>query len=243
MLAMPGGGKMMRENVATTSAEAERRSVVELTPSRSLKVYVLPSGRRLPALGRSGMIVAEARQRRVEAHQVVVPSGPGWRGTCPGGRRGAPLGGPAHLSTPPRLGFGSAARRLGQARTAARAGAGCFSDHAVSAAPAVVPAAVLRKRRRFLAAEAGLVHVANPPLGWHAATLRARTTVVNRPRPGYRPVGLESEKRLWRHQRPADVRFERGAPVDGAHPETRPDVPLDAGGEGPQPRADADQAS
>jgi hypothetical protein len=36
----------------------------------------------------------------------------------------------------------------------------------------------------YLAAEAGLVHVANPPLGWHAATLRARPTVVNRPRRG-----------------------------------------------------------
>src|SRR6185369_11869488 len=55
--------------------------------------------------------------------------------------------GPAHLSTPPRLGLASAARARSE-RTAAPPGAGCLSDHAVSAAPAVVPAAVLRKRLR-----------------------------------------------------------------------------------------------
>ena len=47
--------------------------------------------------------------------------------------------------TPPRLGFGSAARARSE-RTAVVADAGRFSDHAVSAAPA---AAVLRNRPRF----------------------------------------------------------------------------------------------
>ena len=44
--------------------------------------------------------------------------------------------------------FGSAARARSEG-AAALAGAGCFSDHAVSAAPAAVPAAVLRNRLRF----------------------------------------------------------------------------------------------
>src|SRR5262245_60834586 len=71
---------------------------------------------------------------------------------CPSTNRNAPWctskcatsAGPAHLSTPPRLGFGSAARAR-SVLTAARAGFGCWSDHAVSAAPAVV----LRNRLRF----------------------------------------------------------------------------------------------
>ena len=71
MLAMPGGGKMMRENVATTSAELNAVPSWNFTPSRSLKVYVLPSDDDLPALG-------EVRDDRleavggIEAHEVVV---------------------------------------------------------------------------------------------------------------------------------------------------------------------------
>src|SRR5206468_3081776 len=57
MLAMPEGGKMMRENVATTSAELNGVPSWNFTPSRSLKVYVLPSDEIFQLSARSGMIV------------------------------------------------------------------------------------------------------------------------------------------------------------------------------------------
>ena len=137
----------MRENVATTSAELNAVPSWNFTPSRSLKVYVLPSGDAFQLSARSGMIVLRPsaglkRTRLLYIWPRMKRNAPWWTSKC------ATSAGPAHLSTPPRLGLGSAARARSE-RTAARAGAGCFSDHAVSAAPAVVPAAVLRKRRRF----------------------------------------------------------------------------------------------
>ena len=118
------------------------------TPSRSLKVYVLPSDETFQLSARSGMIVLRPSAGLKRTRLLCI---------CPRTKRNAPWctskcatsAGPAHLSTPPRLGFGSAARARSE-RTAALAGAGCFSDHAVSAAPAVVPAAVLRNRLRFI---------------------------------------------------------------------------------------------
>src|SRR6266478_1972480 len=147
MLAMPAGGKMMRENVATTSAELNGVPSWNFTPSRSLKVYVLPSGEIFQLSARSGMIVFSPSAGLKRTRLLYI---------CPRTNRNAPWctskcatsAGPAHLSTPPRLGFGSAARARSE-RTAALAGLACFSDHAVSAAPAVVPAAVLRNRLRF----------------------------------------------------------------------------------------------
>src|SRR5580765_8199598 len=146
MLAMPDGGKMMRENVATTSAELNGVPSWNCTLSRSVKVYVLPSRDAFQLSARSGMIVLSPsaglkRTRLLCIWLRMAREEPWWTSKC------ATSAGPAHLSTPPRLGLGSAARARSE-RTAARAGAGCFSDHAVSAAPAVVPAAVLRKRRR-----------------------------------------------------------------------------------------------
>src|SRR5580765_6504066 len=123
---------------------------------------------------------------------------PWWTSKC------ATSAGPAHLSTPPRLGLGSAARARSE-RTAARAGAGCFSDHAVSAAPAVVPAAVLRKRRRFTL----------PRRGWSM-----------------------SRTLLWAGTR---LPYARGQRSSTEIRRDTPDAPLDAGGEGLQPRADADE--
>src|SRR5436190_23811559 len=147
MLAMPGGGKMMRENVATTSAELNAVPSWNFTPSRSLKVYVLPSDDTFQLSARSGMIVLSPSAGLKRTRLLYI---------CPRTKRNAPWctskcatsAGPAHLSTPPRLGFGSAARARSE-RTAALAGLACFSDHAVSAAPAVVPAAALRNRLRF----------------------------------------------------------------------------------------------
>ena len=148
MLAMPAGGKMMRENVATTSAELNAVPSWNFTPSRSLKVYVLPSDETFQLSARSGMIVLRPSAGLKRTRLLCI---------CPRTKRNAPWctskcatsAGPAHLSTPPRLGFGSAARRL-VGRPPPWTGAGCFSDHAVSAAPAVVPAAVLRNRLRFI---------------------------------------------------------------------------------------------
>src|SRR6266403_5282048 len=144
MLAMPAGGKMMRENVATTSAELNGVPSWNFTPSRSLKVYVLPSDEIFQLSARSGMIVLSPSAGLKRTRLLYI---------CPRTKRNAPWctskcatsAGPAHLSTPPRLGFGSAARAR-SACTAALAGAGRFSDHAVSA---VVAAAVLRNRLRF----------------------------------------------------------------------------------------------
>src|SRR5207253_7522894 len=143
MLAIPAGGKMMRENVATTSAELNDVPSWNFTPSRSLKVYVLPSDDTFQLSARSGMIVLSPSAGLKRTRLLYI---------CPRTKRNAPWctskcatsAGPAHLSTPPRLGFGSAARARSE-RTAAVAGAGRLIDHAVSAAPAVVPAAVLRK--------------------------------------------------------------------------------------------------
>src|SRR5881296_906560 len=147
MLAMPAGGKMMRENVATTSAELNEVPSWNFTPSRSLKVYVLPSDDTFQLSARSGMIVLRPsaglkRTRLLYIWPSTKRNAPWCTSKC------ATSAGPAHLSTPPRLGFGSAARARSE-RTAALAGAGRFSDHAVRAAPAVVPAAVLRNRLRF----------------------------------------------------------------------------------------------
>src|SRR6266403_31671 len=147
MLAMPAGGKMMRENVATTSAEMNGVPSWNFTPSRSLKVYVLPSDEIFQLSARSGMIVLSPSAGLKRTRLLYI---------CPRTKRNAPWctskcatsAGPAHLSTPPRLGFGSAARARSE-RTDALAEAGRLSDHAVSAAPAVVPAAVLRNRLRF----------------------------------------------------------------------------------------------
>src|SRR5882724_12829514 len=147
MLAMPAGGKMMRENVATTSAELNAVPSWNFTPSRSLNVYVLPSDDTFQLSARSGMMVLSPSAGLKRTRLLYI---------CPRMKRNAPWctskcatsAGPAHLSTPPRLGFASAARARSE-RTAALAGAGRFSDHAVSAAPAVVPAAVLRNRLRF----------------------------------------------------------------------------------------------
>src|SRR5215468_10142873 len=144
---MPAGGKMMRENVATTSAEPNGMLSWNFTPSRSLKLYVLPSGEIFQLSARSGMIVLSPSAGLSRTRLLYI---------CPRMKRYAPWctskcatsAGPAHLSTPPRLGFGSAARARSE-RTAAFAGFACLSDHAVSAAPAVVPAAVLRNRLRF----------------------------------------------------------------------------------------------
>src|SRR5437762_680199 len=144
---MPAGGKMMRENVAATSAELNAVPSWNFTPSRSLKLYVLPSDEIFQLSARSGMIVLRPSAGLKRTRLLYI---------CPRTNRKAPWctskcatsAGPAHLSTPPRLGFGSAARARSE-RTAAVAGAGRLSDHAVSAAPAVVPAAVLRNRRRF----------------------------------------------------------------------------------------------
>src|SRR5882672_8938854 len=146
MLAMPAGGKMMRENVATTSAELNAVPSWNFTPSRSLNVYVLPSDDTFQLSARSGMMVLSPSAGLKRTRLLYI---------CPRMKRNAPWctskcatsAGPAHLSTPPRLGFGSAARARSAA--AALAGAGRFSDHAVSAAPAVVAAAVLRNRLRF----------------------------------------------------------------------------------------------
>src|SRR5206468_10636499 len=147
MLAMPAGGKMMRENVATTSAELNGVPSWNFTPSRSLKVYVLPSGEAFQLSARSGMIVLRPsaglkRTRLLCIWHRMTRDAPWWTSKC------ATSAGPAHLSTPPRLGFDSAARARSD-RTAARAGLARFSDHAVSATPAVDPAAVLRNRLRF----------------------------------------------------------------------------------------------
>ena len=57
MLAIPAGGKMMRENVATTSAELNTVPSRNFTPSRRRKVYVRPSGDVFQLSARSGMIV------------------------------------------------------------------------------------------------------------------------------------------------------------------------------------------
>jgi hypothetical protein len=57
MLAIPAGGKMMRENVATTSAELNAVPSWNFTPSRRRKVYVRPSGVVFQLSARSGMIV------------------------------------------------------------------------------------------------------------------------------------------------------------------------------------------
>src|SRR6267142_2998430 len=147
MLAMPAGGNMMRENVATTSAELNGVPSWNFTPSRSLNVYDLPSDDTFQLSARSGMIVLRPSAGLKRTRLLYI---------CPRTKRNAPWctskcatsAGPAHLSTPPRFGFGSAARARSE-RTAAPAGAGAFRDHAASAAPAVVPAAVVRKRRRF----------------------------------------------------------------------------------------------
>src|SRR5438105_633319 len=144
MLAMPAGGKMMRENVATTSAELNGVPSWNFTPSRSLKLYVLLSDDTFQLSARSGMIVLRPSAGLKRTRLLYI---------CPRTKRNAPWctskcatsAGPAHLSTPPRLGFASAARARSE-RTAAEARAGCFSDHAVTAAPA---AAVLRNRLRF----------------------------------------------------------------------------------------------
>src|SRR5205814_5524004 len=144
MLAMPAGGKMMRENVATTSAELNAVPSWNFTPSRSLKLYVLPSDEIFQLSARSGMIVLRPSAGLKRTRLLYI---------CPRTNRNAPWctskcatsAGPAHLSTPPRLGFASAARARSE-RTAAVAGAARFNDHAVSAAPA---AAVLRNRLRF----------------------------------------------------------------------------------------------
>ena len=174
---------MMRENVATTSAELNAVPSWNFTPSRSLKVYVLPSGDAFQLSARSGMIVLRPsaglkRTRLLCIWPRMTRDAPWCTSKC------ATSAGPAHLSTPPRLGFGSAARARSE-RTAASAGrrvlqrprgqrgAGGRSGCGLEETPAI-----------HLAAETGLVHVANPPLGWHAATLRARPTVVNRPRRG-----------------------------------------------------------
>src|SRR5438105_11930176 len=119
---------------------------------------------------------------------------------CPRTKRNAPWctskcatsAGPAHFSTPPRLGFGSAARARSE-RTAALAGAGRLSDHAVSAAPAVVPAAVLRNRLRFTSPPRRADPCREPPLGWRAATVRGwlcGRQPVDRPRRGSVKVDL-----------------------------------------------------
>jgi len=71
MLAMPGGGKMMRENVATTSAELNAVPSWNFTPSRSLNVYVLPSDDTFQLLREIRDDRFEAI-RGVEAHEVVV---------------------------------------------------------------------------------------------------------------------------------------------------------------------------
>src|SRR2546430_1376308 len=144
MLAMPAGGEMMRENVATTSAELNAVPSWNFTPSRSLKVYVLPSDDTFQLSARSGMIVLSPSAGLKRTRLLYI---------CPRTKRNAPWctskcatsAGPAHLSTPPRLGFASAARARSE-RTAAVAGTAPFSDHAVTAAPA---AAVLRNRLRF----------------------------------------------------------------------------------------------
>src|SRR5215470_9971091 len=147
MLAMPAGGKMMRENVATTSAELNGVPSWNFTPSRSLKVYVLPSGETFQLSARSGMIVlrpsAGLKRTRLLYRWHMTARGEPWCTSKCGTSAG-----PAHLSTAPRLGFGSTARARSE-RTAAPAGAGRFSDQTASAAPAVVPAAVLRNRLRF----------------------------------------------------------------------------------------------
>src|SRR2546422_629815 len=144
MLAMPAGGKMMRENVATTSAELNAVPSWNFTPSRSLKVYVLASDDTFQLSARSGMIVLSPSAGLKRTRLLCI-----WPRT----KRNAPWctskcatsAGPAHFNTPPRLGFASGARARSE-RTAAVADAGRFSDHAVSAAPA---AAVLRNRLRF----------------------------------------------------------------------------------------------
>ncbi len=48
---------MMRENVATTSAELNGVPSWNFTPSRTRKVYALPSGEILQLSARSGMMV------------------------------------------------------------------------------------------------------------------------------------------------------------------------------------------
>src|SRR2546426_9056802 len=169
MLAIPAGGKMMRENVATTSAELNDVPSWNFTPSRSLKVYVLPSDDTFQLSARSGMIVLSPSAGLKRTRLLYI---------CLRTKRNAPWctskcatsAGPAHLSTPPRLGFASAARARSE-RTAALAGAGRFSDHAVSAAPAVVPAAVLRNRLRFTFPPRRAGPCREPPLGWRAATV------------------------------------------------------------------------
>src|SRR5262249_42489008 len=139
MLAIPAGGKMIRENVATTSAELNGVPSWNFTPSRSLKLYVLPSGEIFQLSARSGMMVLRPsaglnRTRLLYICPRMKRNAPWWTSKC------ATSAGPAHLSTPPRLGFGSAARARSE-RTAAFAGLACLSDHVVSAAPAGGPAA------------------------------------------------------------------------------------------------------
>src|SRR5215467_358819 len=140
---MPAGGKMMRENVATTSAELNGVPSWNFTPSRSLNVYVLPSDDTFQLSARSGMIVLSPSAGLKRTRLLYI---------CPRTNRNAPWctskwatsAGPAHLSVPPRFGLGSAARARSDL-TAAAPRAGCPSVHAPSAAPAVV----LRKRLRF----------------------------------------------------------------------------------------------
>src|SRR6266404_3834270 len=155
MLAMPAGGTMMRENVATTSAELNAVPSWNFTPSRSLKVYVLPSDETFQLSARSGMIVLRPSAGLKRTRLLYI---------CPRTKRNAPWctskcatsAGPAHLSTPPRLGFGSAARARSE-RTAAFAGAGRPRGRLEE------PPAIHRS------AETGLVHVAS--LLWVGARL------------------------------------------------------------------------
>ena len=147
MLAIPAGGKMMREKVATTSAELNGVPSWNFTPSRRRKVYVLPSGDVFQLSARSGMMVLRPsaglnRTRLLYIWPSTNRNAPWCTSKC------ATSAGPAHLSTPPFFGFGSAARARSE-RTVAAARPGRVSDHAPSAAPAVVPAAVLRNRLRF----------------------------------------------------------------------------------------------
>src|SRR4029453_11452409 len=106
MLAMPAGGKMMRENVATTSAELNAVPSWNFTPSRSLKMYVLPSDDIFQLSARSGMIVLRPsaglkRTRLLYIWPRMKRYAPWCTSKC------ATSAGPAHLSTPPRLGFAS----------------------------------------------------------------------------------------------------------------------------------------
>src|SRR5215813_10896419 len=98
MLAMPAGGKMIRENVATTSAEVNAVPSWNFTFSRSLKEYVLPSEEIFQLSARSGMIVlspsAGLKRTRLLYKWHMTARGEHWCTSKCGTSAG-----PAHLST------------------------------------------------------------------------------------------------------------------------------------------------